>query len=123
MAAVWPWLIVPFPLIQNVAGALDSNYSPDAESDVVFINLQSAAGVTCRGLLYSDFFSAVLLEESQKMRYDLSNDSILLSFIHCPDISSLNLNGTTTTTTTYQLPWSLVGNDPKMTTPTYSRGP
>lgn len=43
-------------IIQDVARALDSNYSPDPESDVASINLQSAAGVTCRGRLYSEFF-------------------------------------------------------------------
>lgn len=51
-------------LIQNVA--LDSNYSPDAESDVVSINLQSAAGVTCRGLLYSHFFQQFCGENLRK---------------------------------------------------------
>lgn len=61
-------------LIQNVAGALDSNYSPDAESDRVSINLQSAAGVTCRGFLNSHFFQQFCGENLRKS--DMASQTI-----------------------------------------------
>lgn len=72
-------------LIQNEAGALDSNYSPDAESDVVSINLQSAAGLKYRG-----FFSVVLQGESQKMTSQMIHITLYYS-LSCH--FSLNLNG------------------------------